>query len=83
MKKDNIFKTEDNKKIYIEVDPDICIGATSCVGVDPKTFAMNDKNKAYIKSSNVSDYETILEAAKSCPTSAIIVKDENGDQIWP
>ena len=83
MSKDNIYNTVDNKKIYIEIDPDICIGAASCVGIDPKTFAINKDNKAYILNDNVSDYETILEAAKNCPVSAIIIKDEDGNQIWP
>ncbi|MHB8443547.1 MAG: ferredoxin [Patescibacteria group bacterium] len=83
MLKDNIYKTTEGRKIYIEIDPDICIGAASCVGIDPKTFALDKDNKAYILNDNVSDYETILEAAKSCPTSAIILKDEDENQIWP
>ncbi len=83
MSENNIYKTTEGRKIYIEIDPDICIGAASCVGIDPKTFALNTENRAYVLDLDVSDYETILEAAKSCPTSAIILKDENGNQIWP
>ena len=29
------------------------------------------------------DEQTIIDSAKSCPTNAIILKDENGKQIWP
>ncbi len=35
-------------KLTVKVDPDLCIGAASCVTVDPSTFQMNDENKAYV-----------------------------------
>ena len=79
----NEYKTKDNKKIFLEVDRDLCIGATSCVVIAPLTFGIDDNSKAYIISSDIDDYETILEAAKSCPVSAIVLKNENGEQIWP
>ena len=78
-----LVKTKDNKKIYVEVDRDLCIGASSCVAIAPDTFGIDSESKAYVVSDNVDDYETILEAAKSCPVSAILLKDEEGNQIWP
>lgn len=67
----------------VEVDRDLCIGAAPCVTVAPGVFQLDDENKAYIVDQNGADAETILLAAQSCPTQAIIVYDEDGNQIYP
>lgn len=67
----------------IIVDRELCIGAASCIAVAPEVFELDGENKAIVKPhSGVTD-ETILDSAKSCPTLAIILKDENGKQIFP
>lgn len=85
-------------KIRIKVDPDLCIGAASCVTIAPETFQLNDENKAvvfdhgsepgertYERELEVTEteYETILLGAQSCPTLAIFLYDENGTQLFP
>ncbi|QQG46463.1 MAG: ferredoxin [Candidatus Niyogibacteria bacterium] len=67
----------------IEIDRELCIGAASCVAIAPGVFALDQENKAYIVDKNAADFETILNAAKSCPTKAIILYDEEGKQIFP
>ena len=67
----------------VEVDRDLCIGAAPCVTVAPGVFQLDDENKAYIVDQKGADAETILLAAQSCPTQAIIVYDEDGIQIYP
>ncbi len=87
------------KKIKkIIVDRDLCIGAASCVVVAPEVFELDDENKAVIilkdgkreqhqaEKSQLQtslDDDTILLAAQSCPVKAIILEDENGNQIYP
>ena len=68
-------------KIY--VDRELCIGAASCVAIAPSVFALDEENKAYVVNPEGADYETILLAAQSCPTKAILLYDENGNQIYP
>ncbi|MEK7481000.1 MAG: ferredoxin [Patescibacteria group bacterium] len=68
-------------KIY--VDRDLCIGAASCVAIAPAVFQLDEENKAYVADEKGADDETILLAAKSCPTKAIIVFDTEGNQIYP
>ncbi|OGZ45634.1 MAG: hypothetical protein A3C84_05265 [Candidatus Ryanbacteria bacterium RIFCSPHIGHO2_02_FULL_48_12] len=68
-------------KVY--VDRDLCIGAASCVAVAPGVFELDGENKAVVRDSKGADDETILLAAQSCPTKAIIVYDEEGNQIYP
>jgi ferredoxin len=67
----------------IIVDRNLCIGAGSCVAVAPGVFELDSENKAVVYNPKGADDETILLAAKSCPTQAILVFDEEGNQIYP
>jgi ferredoxin len=67
----------------IEVIRDACIGAASCVALAQKTFELDEEAKAIILDKKGNSDEDILEAAKSCPTDAIIVWDDEGNQLWP
>lgn len=67
----------------IVVDRDLCIGAASCIAVAPGVFELDSENKAIVYNDKGADAETILLAAKSCPTQAILVFDEEGNQIFP
>ncbi|MBP9828192.1 ferredoxin [Patescibacteria group bacterium] len=85
-------------KLRIVVDPDLCIGAASCVTIDPQSFVMNLENKAEVLDHGMaaggpayertveateSEKETIIMAAQSCPTLAISIFLEDGTQIYP
>lgn len=67
----------------IVIDRDLCIGAGTCVTLAPETFQMDDENKAILVDLRGNDAETILMAAESCPTKAIFLYDENGEQVYP
>ncbi|OGK64769.1 hypothetical protein A2313_02125 [Candidatus Roizmanbacteria bacterium RIFOXYB2_FULL_41_10] len=75
------------KKVHnwqVRVDRQLCIGAATCVAIAAKTFALDKEAKAVIlDSSDKETKETILDAAKGCPTAAIIIEDENGRRIFP
>lgn len=76
--------SQDIKKVAkIYVDRDLCIGAASCVAIAPGVFALDEENKAYVIDEKGADNDTILLAAQSCPTRAIILCDEEGNQIYP
>ena len=85
-------------KLRIVVDPDLCIGAASCVTVAPESFVLNVENKAEVldrsQAPDGPQYERTVEmtedeknnlitAAQSCPTLAITIFDENGTQLYP
>ncbi len=68
----------------VEVDKNACIGAAPCVGVAPNSFELNDEAKAVILDTiGQDDMDTILNAARSCPVSAITVKNEKGEVVFP
>ena len=85
-------------KLTIKVDPDLCIGAASCVTIAPETFQLNDENKAYVldhgsepggsvyeRTVEVTEdeKENIILGAQSCPTLAVFIYDEDGKQLFP
>lgn len=65
------------------VDRDLCIGAATCAVIAGKTFEMDDENKAVVLDGEWDEPETILMGAESCPTKAIFLYDEEGEQIYP
>ena len=67
----------------IVVDRNLCIGAASCIAVAPGVFELDSENKAVVYNDHGTDDETILLAAKSCPTQAILIFDDEGNQIYP
>ena len=82
----------------ITVDRNLCIGAASCVAVAPGVFELDGENKAVIQKADgtldsgpveygvlreKADMDMLLLAAQSCPTHAIILHDEEGNQIYP
>ncbi|GIW63718.1 MAG: hypothetical protein KatS3mg091_520 [Patescibacteria group bacterium] len=74
----------DNKNYKVWVDRDLCIGAGTCVAVAVKTFALDSEMKAVIiNSANQEDFNTVVEAARACPVTAIFIEDDQGNKIFP
>ena len=71
------------KIVKVIVDREACIGAASCVAVAGRTFYMDDENKAVVVEPWGDDDETVMFAAQSCPTLAIKLIDEDGNQVYP
>lgn len=83
----------------IVVDRNLCIGAASCVISAETVFELDGENKAVIKlkggaknsgpvekesleDGTITD-DTLIMAAESCPTRAISLFDEDGNQVYP
>jgi len=67
----------------VKVDRDLCIGVSNCVAIAPTVFKLDDKDKAMVLDSSSVDDDTLLEAAESCPENAIIIEDDEGNQLYP
>ena len=67
----------------VRVDRDLCIGVGNCVAYAPTVFELDEENKAVVLDTASVDDDTLLEAAKSCPESAILVEDDEGNQLYP
>ena len=67
----------------ISIDQSRCIGAGNCVHIAPKTFQLDEENIAYLVDPAAHDDETLLDAARSCPTDAIYLDTEDGQAVYP
>ena len=68
----------------VHVDRDLCIGAATCVAIAPNAFLLDSEAKAIILNTAENDTdEAILDAARGCPTAAIIIEDADGNKIFP
>jgi ferredoxin len=75
-------------RYQIIVEPSLCMAFCSCETLAPKVFVVEkDKRinpKAIVISETGEDFETILDAAQTCPTKAIIIIDRySGERIYP
>lgn len=90
---------EDKKIAKITVDRGLCIGAGSCLTAADGVYELDEENKAVLllkgggkesgpaekanlENEGVTD-EQLLAGAQACPTMAILLHDENGEQIYP
>ncbi len=72
------------QKLKIRVVREDCIGDGACVDEAPGTFELDGEGIACAKCPVTDDVETVLKAARGCPTDAIIVVDEEtGEQLVP
>ncbi len=69
--------------VKVRVDRDLCIGVSNCVVVAPTVFALDEENKAVVLDPSSVDDDALIEAAESCPENAIIVEDDEGNQVYP
>lgn len=61
-----------------------CIAAGNCIETAPETFALDERSKAIVINPEGNDDDTLIEAARACPTDAITIIDaETSTQIWP
>lgn len=81
-------------KYKIVYDRDACIGAASCVAIEPNFWSLDKENKAILsdgKKENGStftreidekDFPSNLDAAKACPVNCIhIIEKDTKKQI--
>ena len=67
----------------IKILRDKCISAATCVAIAPETFELDDEGKVILKDSKGNEEQTIIDAAKSCPTQAIEIYDDDDKRIFP
>lgn len=66
----------------IKILRDVCIGAGTCLLTSPEAFELDDEGIAVVKPGALEvDDARLLMAAQSCPTAAIVLYDEDGNEI--
>ena len=77
------FVTNKDSKVKIKIINDLCISAGTCIIHAAATFDLDDDGKAYVKEGTWDEAKQIIRAAQSCPTTAIIIEDLEGVQLYP
>lgn len=68
----------------IVVNRETCIGAATCVVINPQAFDLDADSIAIIKDGALqTGDEQLIAAAQSCPVAAISLYDKDGNQIYP
>jgi ferredoxin len=65
------------------VDRNLCQGIGNCMAIAPGVFKLDKQNKAIATNIESIGEEKIREAAESCPLDAIILQDDEGEQLYP
>ena len=68
----------------VRIDRTLCIGSGNCVNIAPEIYVIREDNIVDFKE-DPPDIEQgrLEEAASLCPVDALIVEDEDGEQIVP
>ncbi len=67
----------------VKIDRSLCIGVGNCVAIAPTVFQLDEENKVILIDPESVDDNKLQEAAESCPVNAIIIEDDEGNQIYP
>ena len=72
------------RKLRVRVDHQVCVGNAMCETIAPNVFRLNENRQSEAVNPEADTVEKIIEAAESCPVSAILVEDaETGEQLFP
>jgi len=66
----------------VEVDRQACVGNKMCIAAAPDLFDYVD-GKSTVRASRQPPSPELIEAYESCPVSAIVLHDDNGQEIEP
>jgi len=75
----------------VRIDREKCVSAGNCVVTAPTVFILDDEEKAMLLGAPGThgvgpesvDEETLRVAAELCPTEAIVLETDDGEQIYP
>jgi ferredoxin len=60
-----------------------CCGHAECVEIAPDVFAIDTRRKATVLDPGAAPEAMVMAAAEACPCQAIVVMDDEGEQIFP
>jgi ferredoxin len=64
----------------VEVDGNVCVGNQMCVSLAPEAFEMVD-GVSTPHAPRMAPSRELIDAYESCPVSAIVLRDEDGQEI--
>jgi len=70
--------------VSVKIDRTLCIGSGNCTNLAPEIFKIDDANLVDFQDETPDiDQERLVESCSICPVDALIVENEDGEQIVP
>lgn len=69
--------------VHVRIDRERCIGSENCVANAPSVFKIDADGKVVLLDPGSVDEETLWFVAEICPTEAIVIEDDEGNQLYP
>jgi ferredoxin len=70
--------------LTVRIDRALCIGSGNCVNLAPEVFEIDDQNLvAFTDDAPDIDQDRLVDSCAICPVDALIVEDEDGEQVVP
>jgi ferredoxin len=60
-----------------------CCGHGNCTEIAPGVFALDSRGRCTVLDPEGDEPAKVFEAAESCPCSAIVVMDDDGEDVFP
>lgn len=60
-----------------------CCGHGECNLIAPDVFTLDMRNKCKVLDPEADTPEKVMEAAEACPCMAIVLMNDDGDEIFP
>lgn len=67
----------------VRVDREKCVRAENCVVTAPTVFAIDEDGKARLVDPHSVDEDMLMLVAELCPTEAIVIENDDGEQLYP
>ncbi len=67
----------------VRIDREKCVSAGNCVVTAPTVFLLDSENKARLIDAGSVDEDVLFLAAEMCPTEAIVLESDDGEQMYP
>jgi len=67
----------------IRIDREKCVSAGNCVVTAPTAFVLDEERKARLIDPDSVDEDVLWLAAEMCPTEAIVLESDDGEQLYP
>ncbi|HUG14275.1 MAG TPA: ferredoxin [Thermomicrobiales bacterium] len=67
----------------MRIDREKCVSAENCVVSAPTVFILDTDGKARLLSPDTVSEDTLWLAAEMCPTEAIVLENDDGEQLYP
>jgi ferredoxin len=69
--------------VTLQIDHELCSGFGDCVEAAPDAFTLNEDSLAVLADLEATPLDALVQAAESCPVSAILIFGEDGTQLAP